>query len=285
MPELRDGIPSFAPALADTVSGMDPALFESLERWEEGSFWFVPRNRLITRLLARYFPSAEALMELGCGNGFVLSAIEKLKPWRRLVGSELHPSGLAVARKRLKDAAEFVQLDARSIPASDAFDVIGAFDVLEHIDEDTAVLAAMYRAVRSGGGLILTVPQHPWLWSATDAVAHHVRRYRRGELEGKIERAGFQVVFSASYTALLLPVMIASRWQANTKCDALRSELELSPLVNGILKSIAQFEVTLTLAGLRFPAGGSRVVVARKICPPSQSTKMSISTKAPEPRR
>lgn len=262
--EARDGVPIFAPDLADTVSGMDPAAFAALARHEAGNFWFVPRNRLITGLLDRYFPAAETVMELGCGTGFVLAAIAGMKPWRRVVGSELHPAGLGIARARLGDRAEFAQLDARAIPASEAFDVIGAFDVLEHIADDAAVLAAMYGAVRAGGGILLAVPQHPWLWSADDEAAMHVRRYRRGELERKASDAGFRLLFSASYTALLLPLMAASRRIGAHKSDQLRREFELPKFANDALKAVLQFEVTLTLAGLCLPAGGSRLVVAAK---------------------
>jgi SAM-dependent methyltransferase len=262
--EIRDGIPIFAPALADTVNGMDPVLFEQLERWENDNFWFVPRNRLITALLARYFPAALSFMELGCGSGFVLSAISGMNSWQRLIGSELHPAGLAIARKRLGYRAEFVQLDARTIPAREIFDVIGAFDVLEHIEDDAAVLAAMHRATRKDGGIMLTVPQHPWLWSNTDEVALHVRRYRRGELAQKVQDAGFRVLFSASYTTLLLPLMAASRLQGPAKSDSLRREFELPAIVNALLRAILQFEVSLTLAGVHVPAGGSRVLVAAK---------------------
>jgi SAM-dependent methyltransferase len=263
--EIRDAVPIFAPTLADTVSGMNPASFESLARWETDNFWFVPRNRLITALLARYFPAAQSFMEIGCGNGFVLSAIAGMKPWRCLVGSELHLAGLAFARDRLGARAQFVQMDARAIPAVDVFDAIGAFDVLEHIEEDEAVLAAMHQALRPQGGLLLAVPQHPWLWSNMDEYALHVRRYRRGELEQKVRKAGFRVLWSASYTSLLLPVMAASRLaRANSPAESISNEFELPKVANAVLKSVLQFEVTLTLAGLRWPAGGSRIVVAVK---------------------
>lgn len=241
---------------------MDPTLFESLARWENNNFWFVPRNRLITSLLDRYFPAAAAIMEIGCGNGFVLTAISALKPWRRVVASELHPQALSTARSRLGCRGEFVQMDARTIPVADVFDVIGAFDVLEHIDDDTGVLAAMHRALRPGGGVVLSVPQHPWLWSGTDEAARHKRRYKRCELENKVQAAGFRVLFSGSYTALLLPVMMVSRNAGKT--ERLQREFEISPFANSVLKAIQEAEVMLTLAGLRFPIGGSRVVVAAK---------------------
>ena len=69
-------------------------------------------------------------------------------------------------------------MDARRIPFEDEFDVIGAFDVLEHIKEDEQVLVQMHRAVKSGGGIMLTVPQHMFLWSEQDVQAHHVLALR-----------------------------------------------------------------------------------------------------------
>ena len=64
-----------------------------------------------------------------------------------------------------------IQMDARSIPYTDEFDVVGAFDVLEHVEQDAEALSAMYRACRTGGGILITVPQHKFLWSAVDEYA------------------------------------------------------------------------------------------------------------------
>jgi SAM-dependent methyltransferase len=263
--EARDGFTLFAPALADTLTGLNPDEFQHLARWEEGHYWFRPRNRLITGLLARYFPSARDFMEIGCGTGFVVSAVAKMKRWRRLVGTELHPAGLSMARARLGARAELAQMDARRIPAKNAFDVIGAFDVLEHIEDDAAVLTSMHLAVRPGGGILLAVPQHPSLWSEIDARVLHVRRYRRGELEKKAQDAGFRIIFSGSYSAFLLPLMAISRWLGpGRNSDAMRCEFEPPRTVNSLLTAVNQIEVTLTLAGIRFPVGGSRVIVASK---------------------
>ena len=59
------------------------------------------------------------------------------------------------------------------------------------------VLRGMRVATAEGGGIIIAVPQHPGLWSHADVVAHHQRRYRRGELEAKLRASGFEVMFSS----------------------------------------------------------------------------------------
>ena len=268
----EDDIPLFAPALADTVTGMDPVNFAALAEVEQAHFWFVARNRLITRLIERFFPDARDLLEIGCGTAMVLSALCTSRHWRRVAGSDLHPSGLKIARERLRARpdVELVQMDARALPAERAFDVVGAFDVLEHIEEDEHVLRAMHRALRPGGGIVVAVPQHPALWSAADELAHHVRRYRRGELEAKAGRSGFRIVFSGSYNVVLLPLMALSRLRAARSGSeqlgraAVDAEFAVAPALNSVLTAMLQAEVSLTLLGLRFPLGGSRFVVAVK---------------------
>ena len=133
----------------DTAGGMNPDLFAALYAAERGNFWFEPRNRLIVGLLDKYFPAARSFMEVGCGTGFVLSAIAQSRKWDRLYGSELHEEALAFARARLSGTAELIPLDARAIPAQYSnMDVIGAFDVIEHIEEDEAVLRGIHRCKR-----------------------------------------------------------------------------------------------------------------------------------------
>ncbi|WP_245439899.1 class I SAM-dependent methyltransferase [Microvirga aerophila] len=251
------------------MSGFDPQFFDILVKYEETSFWFVNRAALITALLARYFPHAAELLEIGCGTGSVLMAIRKAMPRVNLTGSELHPSGLIYARERLADGATLLQMDARDIIARSQFDVIGAFDVLEHIAEDEAVMRQMHVALKPSGGVIVSVPQHRWLWSPADDVAFHERRYPRGEMERKLEAAGFRILHSTSFNSLLLPLMIASRQmmilreRRGIKRDAL-SEFQMSGWLNRVLSSVLRIEVGLTKAGIHWPVGGSRVVVAQK---------------------
>jgi SAM-dependent methyltransferase len=269
-PERRHGVPLLAPELADQISGFDPASFSSLEQFEDGHFWFEPRNRLIRGLADRFFPDRRSYMEIGCGTGFVLRAFAGDPRLTRIVGSELQPAGLQAARRRTGDQVELVQMDARALPARNAFDLIGAYDVIEHIAEDVRVLAEMHAAVRPGGGIILTVPQHPSLWSATDEAAHHVRRYRRGEMEAKAQGVGFEIVFSTSYTSLLLPLMAMSRLSARrspgraARDDVNGDEMRPGKQLNALLRGVLALEVSASLKGVRWPAGGSRVVVARK---------------------
>lgn len=255
---------TFAPELAAKSEGFEADYFPKLADLEADNFWFRSRNRLIIWALRRYFPEAKSFFEIGCGTGFVLSGIHRVFPAVRLCGSEIFTAGLTFATDRLPDV-ELFQMDARRIPFRDEFDVIGAFDVLEHIKEDEAVLSQMYQAVRKDGGLLITVPHHPFLWSPIDTCARHVRRYQTGELRTRIERSGFSIVRITSFVSLLLPLLIISRFRmqrAGTEPD----DAELNPgrLVNGALERVLDVERGIIRAGLSLPAGGSLLVVARK---------------------
>jgi SAM-dependent methyltransferase len=245
-------------------AGYDAGLFEAIAAVESRSFWFRARNRLIVSTLRRHFPDAKSLLEVGSGTGFVLGALHEAFPDMRLVGTELFEEGLEIARRRLPDV-EFARLDAEELPYEAEFEVVGAFDVLEHLREDEAALAGMWRALRPKGGLLLLVPQHPRLWSEADEVAHHVRRYRRASLVAKVEAAGFEVVETSSFVSSLLPAMIVSRAVRRVRgrpYDPV-SELRPGPL-NGIFERILDGERHLIERGLSLPAGGSLLVVARR---------------------
>jgi SAM-dependent methyltransferase len=265
-PETIDGYVAFAPQLASDHSGYDPGFYGELVQLEAKNFWFRSRNRLILWAFKRYFPQAQSFFEVGCGTGFVLSAIEQAFPSLAVQGSEIFTQGLSFAHQRL-ERAQLFQMDARNIPFDREFDVIGSFDVLEHIEEDTVVLAEMYRALRPGGGILLTVPQHPWLWSQADSFAHHVRRYRATQLRQKVEKVGFKVVYTTSFVSLLLPLMFASRLQqkkATAHYDPL-SELRISGGLNRILEKILAIELKIIQAGISLPWGGSLLLVAKKL--------------------
>jgi SAM-dependent methyltransferase len=157
-------------------------------------------------------------------------------------------------------------MDARNIPFEEEFDVIGAFDVLEHIHEDEKVLSRMYRAARAGGGVILTVPQHPFLWSRQDEYACHVRRYTSSELRSKVERAGFTVTQISSFVSLLLPVLAIARLRNRNVADAFDplDELRMGRAANAVLDRVMDVERALIRLGVSFPAGGSLLVVGTK---------------------
>jgi ubiquinone/menaquinone biosynthesis C-methylase UbiE len=262
-PERIDGLPCFAPGLAHDNSDYDRTHYRMLVEVEDESFWFRARNRLILWTLARYFPHAERLIEIGVGTGFVMRAMRKALPKVSMTGCDIHVEGLGFAAGRVGSSVELMQLDARRLPFRSEFDVVCMFDTLEHIAEDEEVLAQVYRALRPGGGIVLTVPQHQSLWGPADEVAFHQRRYGTGELRKKAEAAGFRTVLQTSFVSLLFPALWVARMRSRrTGVYAAENEHRLHPALNWALAGVMSIEFAAISAGLRLPFGGSQLLAA-----------------------
>jgi SAM-dependent methyltransferase len=264
-PVFDDGFPLYAPDFAKGGGGFKSSYFPELARLEAQNFWFRSRNQLIVWALKEYCKDFQSFLEVGCGTGFVLSGVAQAFPAATLLGSEIFTAGLGYAAARLP-SVNFIQMDARNIPYRDEFDVIGAFDVLEHIEDDVTVLREVRAALKENGFLFITVPQHGWLWSPVDEYACHVRRYSASELHTKLETVGFEIVRTTSFVSMLLPAMLLSRVKhrhAQSNIDP-ANELKLSRGLNAFLYKVMQAEIELISSGINLPIGGSRLVVAMR---------------------
>jgi SAM-dependent methyltransferase len=246
----------------ETRGGYDTELFRQLAELEPTSWWFRTRNDLIERTVRTHFSSAKRVLEVGCGTGYTMLALQRAVPEAELTGTELFEEGLTYARERLPDV-RFEQLDAMTMDYRGAFDLICAFDVLEHIGDDEGVLRAFHRAIAPGGGVVVTVPQHPVLWSEADVYAHHERRYRRPQLVGRLRDAGFEVVRVTSFVTLLAPLMVASRLRERfgASFDPL-GEFAIPRGLDRAFEKVARAEQRLLARGASLPFGGSLLAVA-----------------------
>ncbi len=263
----KSGVDSHVQGTMGGARGFKAEYFADLFSLESGNFWFKARNQLIVNTLRRHCGGFDSFLEIGCGTGFVLSGIKQQFPKVRVVGSEIFIAGLDYAVKRVPEAT-FLQMDARKNPYREEFDVIGAFDVIEHIEEDIEVMKQVNTALRSGGHFLITVPQHQWLWSQTDEYALHVRRYSKTELHEKLASTGFKIVRSTSFVSTLLPAMLVSRlMNRRTPEEAYDplAEFNMPAWLNNLLWRVLSLEVSLVSLGLSLPMGGSRMVLAKKI--------------------
>jgi SAM-dependent methyltransferase len=236
------------------------AQIAQLEASEDGSFWFRSRNRLIVSTIRRRFGEPRSILEVGCGTGYVLSALAQAFPGSKITGADPSSPGISVARRRVPEAT-FLVADAQELRFDEPFDMVGSFDVLEHIADDGTAIQAIARTVRRGGGLIVTVPQHPWLWSSFDELSGHERRYTRSDLVAKLRRAGFRNIRATSFVTLLLPALVVARRRPSVD---LADSLQLPTVVDRSFEGVMTFERFLHRAGIPFPAGGSLLVTATR---------------------
>jgi len=258
-----------------TVSsgGYDPSFFNVLAEIEDRHFWFRARNRLIFELVRRIssqLTPGYRVLEVGCGTGVVLQALREACPDGSVIGMDLWFEGLRHARTRFDGL--LVQGDVRCCPLRKPFDLIGMFDVLEHVPEDLETLSALRELLGTGGKLLLTVPAHQYLWSYFDEAAHHCRRYSPEEIHQKLMAAGFEVEFLSQYMTSILPLVwifrkLKRRSQQSDPDRARASatrEFRIIPVVNGILAFLLTLEDRWLASGRVLPIGTSLIVIARK---------------------
>lgn len=243
--------------------GFSEAFFDRLASLEEAHFWFRSRNRLLIWALKTYFPQADSFLEIGCGTGYVLSGVAEAFPPMRIAGSDAFVEALEYVKRRVPQA-DLLVTDGRRVPFSGSFDVVGMFDLLEHVEQDEAVLAQARAALKPDGGIVVTVPQHPILWTSVDDYSFHKRRYTRRELVRKVEGAGFRVIMVTSFMSLLLPIMALSRLRYRlfpTEADPW-DEFRISKPLNRALEKVLDMERGIIRSGGSLPAGGSLLVIA-----------------------
>jgi SAM-dependent methyltransferase len=254
-------LPGTGNLMAGTPSGDADYLLGDLVAAESWHFWFKSRRRLVVWALRAYSPSLHSLLEVGCGTGFVLGDLRRRFPEAMLVGCDRLFAALQGARERTSGVL-FLQGDLHRLPIGRQFDAISALDVIEHLDDDRGALMELFGALKPGGALLVTVPQHQWLWSAVDEFSRHRRRYSRAGLLEKIRAAGFDVQRCTSFFAATLPMIAWARLRGDVPDPG--SELHISRALNAVAAALLVPEWLLVLAGVSLPFGSSLVVVARR---------------------
>jgi SAM-dependent methyltransferase len=249
-------------------SAFDAAGIVRLVAAEDRHFWFRARNQIIAALIG---PSIEALpdgfriLEVGCGSGNVLRVLQRLGRNRGVVEAlELSPEAAEVARARTGLTVTNGYLS--DLDASASFDIIAAFDVLEHIADEEGVLQQVRDRLVPGGRLVLTVPAHQTLWSSFDVASGHVRRYVPATLSRALRTAGFRVEYMSYFMSLLFPPMWMRRRLAHRDSKdmaaTLDSEFQIVPVVNTIAYELLRSEAAAVGRRWRLPMGTSLIAVA-----------------------
>ena len=246
------------------VQHYDPGYYQDLAEAERSHFWFVYRNRVIDWCARRFVraPVRRAL-EVGCGTGNVLRVLQRVWPDARIIGMELFEDGLRFARAR--SSAALVCGRVEQMPFAASFDVVGMFDVLEHIPDDVTALKHIHERMHGQSRLLVTVPASPGLWSDFDVRAGHVRRYDRSSLARTLSQGGFHLEYVTPFMLPLVPlVWLHRRARSSSARDVIRDELKINPLVNAVCGAALSVEFSWLRGGAGLFTGTSLLAVARK---------------------
>ncbi len=242
---------------------MDARYYDTYARVEDAHWWFAARRRILARVLdgLPLGPGARVL-EVGCATGGNLPLLAR---YGTLDAVEMDAGAARVARARGVGRVRQGWLPDHMPPAP-PYHLVALLDVLEHIPDDRAALAALYGHVQPGGWLVLTVPAYMFLWSPHDEVNHHQRRYRRGALVARVEEVGFRVQHATYFNTLLFPAVAGARLAGKLRPPGTPvSDVDTIPAapVNALLRRIFAAE-GFVVPHLRLPFGVSILVVAQR---------------------
>jgi SAM-dependent methyltransferase len=182
----------------------------------------------------------------------------------RVDALELDDEARAIAEKRLGRKVKSAPLPELAGVRKKHYDLIGAFDVVEHIDDDTAALASIAERLKPDGKLVVTVPAHQWMWSAHDVVNHHKRRYSKRALRELFDRSPLKLDTIGYFNSLLFPVAVAERLSSKLRGkDEANLTMPPAPL-NTVLEKVFASERYL-VGRLPLPPGLSLFAVASAI--------------------
>lgn len=240
---------------------MDDLLLRQHLELEEHHWWFVGRRRIVLSTLERYLlPNKRlAVLDAGCGGG---ATLESLGRYGSATGLELKEEAVDYARGRGRNV---FQGSIEALPFEDeSFDLTLALDVIEHVPDDSRAIQELYRVLRPGGSLLVTVPALMLLWSAHDEANGHYRRYTVGGLRGRVEAAGFEVVTATYFNTLLFPLVLSLRtfWKAHPKRTA-SDVSEVPPPLNTLLAGLFSLE-RVFVGHIGLPVGVSALCLVRK---------------------
>jgi SAM-dependent methyltransferase len=239
---------------------MERVVYQEMAELDDRHWWYRARRRIIADLIQREarLPKDARILELGCGTGHNLAM---LSAFGHVEGLELDDEARALSEKRLGRKVMSSPLPELAEVPDCNYDLIGAFDVIEHIDDDRAALASIATKLRPGGKFVMTVPAHQWMWSAHDVVNHHRRRYSKRTLKDLLESSPLKLDKIGYFNSLLFPLAVAERAASRLRGKEDASvKLPLAPLNMALEKT---FAVERYLVGrLPLPPGLSLFAVA-----------------------
>ncbi|HWP65717.1 MAG TPA: class I SAM-dependent methyltransferase [Candidatus Limnocylindria bacterium] len=239
---------------------MRDAEIDEMARLEDTHWWFVGKRILVASALGSV--AGGRALDVGCGTGRLVTELGRR--WR-CYGTDVSRTALAHSLRRGCDG--LVNAAAERLPfRAGSFVLVTALDVIEHADDDRAVLAEICRVLVRDGTLVVSVPAVPALWSAHDVALGHRRRYTRRTLRAALESAGF-IVVSMSYTnTAIFPIAAAVRLLSRLRPPAPGSESDMFPVpapLNRFLIALYRIEAML-IRHVSLPIGVSLLAVAKR---------------------
>ena len=218
---------------------MERIVYQQKAELDQRHWWYRARREILAALIRRAIrPPADArLLEIGCGTGHNLAMLGE---FGQVDALELDDEARAFAEKRLGRSVMSAPLPELAGVPDRHYDLVGAFDVIEHIEDDRAAIASIETKLKAGGKFFMTVPAHQWMWSAHDEVNHHKRRYSKATLRALIDGSPLELERIGYFNSLLFPVAVAERLSSKLRRkDSADLSLPSAPLNAALERTFA----------------------------------------------
>jgi SAM-dependent methyltransferase len=242
---------------------MEAAEFEKHEQLEATHWWFEGRRRCIDAVLRRHLRPApnRRVLDVGCGTGGMFPL---LAGYGQVAGAEFSSDARARAARRFPGITVSPCALPHEVPLG-PFELVTAFDVIEHLDEPVEALKTLAGRLAEGGQLVVTVPAFQFLWSEHDVSLQHRRRYSLALLREHLAAAGFEVKYDSYFNTGLFPAVALARLVGRVLPQR-RVDSDLKPAPRPLNAALTTFfgGESHFLKRSRLPVGVSLIAVAER---------------------
>ncbi len=254
----------FHPEEKDFNTGMEACILDDVVKFEEKHFWMTARRFFLAKVFNKFVNVEDPILEIGAGTGYVAKYLIS-RGYRNYAIGDMHKISLMLSGDF--EYKKKYQFNLQKTVFIEHFNVVGMFDVLEHISDEDLAVKNINKMLKYGGKVIVTVPAHMWLWSKQDAIAYHRKRYEINELKELFSRNGFSILKISGFFFSLIPFMYLRR--IINYDDGKMSEgdftgrFKVNIVFNAFLSMILHIEMAI-FRNCFSRYGGSIVLVAEK---------------------
>jgi len=237
--------------------------YSRMAHHERTYWWHLGRLKIINTYIANHASGKKnmKILNVGCGTGGTLNMLEKFGAVENV---DVSDEAIAFMKK---SGYKVKKVEGIKLPYKDnTFDLVGAFDVLEHIEHDEDALKEWLRVLKPGGFVVMTIPAHQWLWSDHDVSLHHFRRYTTKEVKNKAKNAGLHPKRVSYAIAFSVPLIIGFRVMnklLNRKVDSETSYVPVPKFVNSFFTNLLTVEAASHKV-IKLPIGTSVIASLEK---------------------
>ena len=264
-PSIAGVIPLFAPDYRLKFEDHSRYSIQNLITHAENHFWMISRRRVITDTVTSFLNEGKSFLEVGSGPGDVSKELQNRG--LKVTVSDIQIDGLNHAANH--NISDVVQFDLYHPIYRDHFDAVGAFDVIEHLEDDLTAAKHLLDIVKPGGFVFVTVPAHKWLWNNRDRLENHKRRYSRLGLRKLFEGVGATIISVDYIFFMILPLLLARtildlfrRKQSFTPKDH-ENSMNINLTINQLLLKLTMIELSI-FRRWSPPVGGTLILTAKK---------------------